>query len=262
MEIEEKSFDSMPIFNDSYLDESLNNSQKSLDKFSFPVHHNLHNPKIINESTGNSSNDGIISFEKEKEQKDNISTTKYFQGNKSIFYPEKKKKIFQCQKKKKCRFRSDILRTKFVRQLFNGHLNQKVLKYRYYIKGKNKKLKLKAFPEKFIAYIALVKNKNYLNKKLISLYEESKKYEQAKNLKKPKTHSKNKNVITLDEIKDKPGIKELLEKTLRELAYDYLIKFKKNIEKLNGKERKEKSDMFKYLGKYFTGKAILFNTLE
>ena len=68
MEIEEKSFDSMPIFNDSYLDESLNNSQKSLDKFSFPVHHNLHNPKIINESTGNSSNDGIISFEKEKEQ--------------------------------------------------------------------------------------------------------------------------------------------------------------------------------------------------
>ncbi len=66
----------------------------------------------------------------------------------------------------------------------------------------------------------------------------------------------------MDEIKDKPGIKELLEKTLRELAYDYLIKFKKNIEKLNGKERKEKSDMFKYLGKYFTGKAILFNTLE
>ena len=262
MEIEEKSFDSMPIFNDSYLDESLNNSQKSLDKFSFPVHHNLHNPKIINESTGNSSNDGIISFEKEKEQKDNISTTKYFQGNKSIFYPEKKKKIFQCQKKKKCRFRSDILRTKFVRQLFNGHLKKKVLKYRYYIKGKNKKLKLKAFPEKFIAKVALVKNKYYLNKKLISLYEESKKYEQAKNLKKPKTHSKNKNVITLDEIKDKPGIKELLEKTLRELAYDYLIKFKKNIEKLNGKERKEKSDMFKYLGKYFTGKAILFNTLE
>ena len=66
----------------------------------------------------------------------------------------------------------------------------------------------------------------------------------------------------MDEIKDKPGIKELLEKTLRELAYDYLIKFKKNIEKLNGKERKEKSDMFKYLGNYFTGKAILFNTLE
>ena len=262
MEIEEKSFGSMRIFNDSYLGESLNNSQESPDKYSFHVHDNSHNPKIINESTGNSSNDGIISFEKEKEQKDNISTTKYFQGNKSIFYPEKKKKIFQCQKKKKCRFRSDNLRTKFVRQLFNGHLNQKVLKYRYYIKGKNKKLKLKAFPENFIANIALVKNKNYLNKKLISLYEESKKYEQAKNLKKPKTHSKNKNVIALDEIKDKPGIKELLEKTLRELAYDYLIKFKKNIEKLNGKERKEKSDMFKYLGKYFTGKAILFNILE
>ena len=262
MEIEEKSFGSMPIFNDSYLGESLNNSQESLDKFSFHVHDNSHNSKIINEANGNSSNDGIISLEKEKEQKDNISTTKYFQGNKSIFYPEKKKKIFRCQKKKKCRFRSDNLRTKFVRQLLNGHLNQKVLKYRYYIKGKNKKLKLKAFPENFIANIALVKNKNYLNKKLISLYEESKKYEQAKNLKKPKTHSKNKNVITLDEIKDKPGIKELLEKTLRELAYDYLIKFKKNIEKLNGKERKEKSDMFKYLGKYFTGKAILFNTLE
>jgi len=265
MEIEEKSFDSMPpIFNDSYLGESLNNSQKSLDKFSFSVHNNSHNSKIINESTGNSSNDGIISLEKEKEQKDNISTTKYFQGNKSIFYPEKKKKIFRCQKKKKCRFRSDNLRTKFVRQLLNGHLNQKVLKYRYYIKGKNKKLKLKAFPENFIANIALVKNKYYLNKKLISLYEESKskKYEQAKNLKKPGTRSKNKNVITLDEIKDKPGIKELLEKTLREFAYDYLIKFKKNIEKLNGKERKEKSDMFKYLGKYFTVKAILFNTLE
>ena len=261
MEIEEKSFDSMPIFNDSYLDESLNNSQKSLDKFSFPVHHNLHNPKIINESTGNSSNDGIISLEKEKEQKDNISTTKYFQVNKNIFYPGKKK-FFLIRKTKKCRFRSDNLRTKFFRRLLNGHLNQEVLKYRYYIKGKNKKLKLKAFPENFIANIALVKNKYYVNKKLISLYEESKKYEQAKNLKKPKTYSKNKNVITLDEIKDKPDIKELLEKTLRELAYDYLIKFKKNIEKLNGKERKEKSDMFKYLGKYFTGKAILFNTLE
>ena len=262
MEIEEKSFDSMPpIFNDSYLGESLNNSQKSLDKFSFSVHNNSHNSKIINEATGNSSNDGIISLEKEKEQKDNISTTKYFQVNKNIFYPGKKK-FFLIRKTKKCRFRSDNLRTKFLRRLLNGHLNQEVLKYRYYIKGKNKKLKLKAFPEKFIAYIALVKNKNYLNKKLISLYEESKKYEQAKNLKKPKTHSKNKNVITLDEIKDKPGIKELLEKTLRELAYDYLIKFKKNIEKLNGKERKEKSDMFKYLGKYFTGKAILFNTLE
>ena len=261
MEIEEKSFGSMPIFNDSYLDESLNNSKESPDKYSFHVHDNLHNPKIINESTGNSSNDGIISLEKEKEQKDNISTTKYFQVNKNIFYPGKKK-FFLIRKTKKCRFRSDNLRTKFFRRLLNGHLNQEVLKYRYYIKGKNKKLKLKAFPEKFIAYIALVKNKNYLNKKLISLYEESKKYEQAKNLKKPKTYSKNKNVITLDEIKDKPGIKELLEKTLRELAYDYLIKFKKNIEKLNGKERKEKSDMFKYLGKYFTGKATLFNTLE
>ena len=261
MEIEEKSFGSMPIFNDSYLGESLNNSQESPDKYSFHVHDNSHNPKIINESTGNSSNDGIISLEKEKEQKDNISTTKYFQVNKNIFCPGKKK-FFLIRKTKKCRFRSDNLRTKFFRRLLNGHLNQEVLKYRYYIKGKNKKLKLKAFPENFIANIALVKNKNYLNKKLISLYEESKKYEQAKNLKKPKTHSKNKNVITLDEIKDKPGIKELLEKTLRELAYDYLIKFKKNIEKLNGKERKEKSDMFKYLGKYFTGKAILFNTLE
>ena len=261
MEIEEKSFGSMPIFNDSYLGESLNNSQESLDKFSFHLHDNSHNSKIINEATGNSSNDGIISLEKEKEQKDNISTTKYFQVNKNIFYPGKKK-FFLIRKKKKCRFRSDNLRTKFFRRLLNGHLNQEVLKYRYYIKGKNKKLKLKAFPENFIANIALVKNKNYLNKKLISLYEESKKYEQAKNLKKPKTYSKNKNVITLDEIKDKPGIKELLEKTLRELAYDYLIKFKKNIEKLNGKERKEKSDMFKYLGKYFTGKAILFNTLE
>ena len=261
MEIEEKSFGSMPIFNDSYLGESLNNSQQSPDKYSFHVHDNSHNSKIINEATGNSSNDGIISLEKEKEQKDNISTTKYFQVNKNIFYPGKKK-FFLIRKTKKCRFRSDNLRTKFFRRLLNGHLNQEVLKYRYYIKGKNKKLKLKAFPENFIANIALVKNKNYLNKKLISLYEESKKYEQAKNLKKPKTYSKNKNVITLDEIKDKPGIKELLEKTLRELAYDYLIKFKKNIEKLNGKERKEKSDMFKYLGKYFTGKAILFNTLE
>ena len=124
MEIEEKSFGSMPIFNDSYLGESLNNSQESPDKYSFHVHDNSHNPKIINESTGNSSNDGIISLEKEKEQKDNISTTKYFQGNKSIFYPEKKKKIFRCQKKKKCRFRSDNLRTKFVRQLLNGHLNK------------------------------------------------------------------------------------------------------------------------------------------
>jgi len=261
MEIEEKSFGSMPIFNDSYLGESLNNSQESPDKYSFHVHDNSHNPKIINESTDNSSNDGIIFLEKEKEQKDNISTTKYFQVNKNIFYPGKKK-FFLIRKTKKCRFRSDNLRTKSFRRLLNGHLNQEVLKYRYYIKGKNKKLKLKAFPENFIANIALVKNKNYLNKKLISLYEESKKYEQAKNLKKPKTYSKNKNVITLDEIKDKPDIKELLEKTLRELAYDYLIKFKKNIEKLNGKERKEKSDMFKYLGKYFTGKAILFNTLE
>ena len=52
MEIEEKRFDSMPIFNDFYLGESLNNSQKSLDKFSFPFHNNSHNSKIINEATG------------------------------------------------------------------------------------------------------------------------------------------------------------------------------------------------------------------
>lgn len=52
MEIEEKRFDSMPIFNDFYLGESLNNSQQSPDKYSLHVHDNSHNSKIINEATG------------------------------------------------------------------------------------------------------------------------------------------------------------------------------------------------------------------
>ena len=218
-----------------------------------PGYYNSNDSNKIKESTGYNSND------------DNSLTIKLSNDFKNILNPEKEK-IFITKKrpkeKSKERFRPDNVRTTFVRNILNDYFNEKTLNY---VKEKYPYSKLKLFPTKFIADLAIVINKYYLDKKLISLYEKSKlkKYEGKVNKKKSKTTSKNKKMIILDEIKEEPGVKELLEKTLKELANEYLDskKFKNYYKNLIEKETKETVKKIMDCLKDFLGKKILFNTL-
>ena len=219
-----------------------------------PCYYNTNDSNKINESTGYSSND------------DNSLTLKSSKDFKNILNPEKEN-IFIIAKKRpkeksKKRIRPDDERTTFVRNSLNVYFNEKALNY---VKEKYPYSKLKKFPTKFIAEVALVKNKYYLDKKLISLYEKSKlkKYEETVNRKKSTTTSKNKKMITLDEIKEEQGVKELLEKTFKELANEYLgsKKFKDYYKNLIERETKETVKIITDCLKDFLGKKILFNTL-
>ena len=219
-----------------------------------PCYYNTNDSNKINESTGYSSND------------DNSLTLKSSKDFKNILNPEKEN-IFIIAKKRpkeksKKRIRPDDERTTFVRNSLNAYFNEKALNY---VKEKYPYSKLKKFPTKFIAEVALVKNKYYLNKKLISLYEKSKlkKYEETVNKKKSKTTSKNKKMITLDEIEEEPDVKKLLEKTFKELANEYLgsKKFKVYYKNLIERETKETVKIITDCLKDFLGKKILFNTL-
>ena len=127
----------------------------------------------------------------------------------------------------------------------NGYLYEEALK---------QKIKLKKFPEEFIAKVALVRNKHYLDKNIISLYEE---YEQEENQKNSE--------IDLDKIKDEPDIKELLEMTLKQLANNYLKsdKFKTYYENLKKDKDKgeEKANNFVFWGNYFDGNKFCSNLI-
>lgn len=287
MELEEYSYEFMPIYQNNFIDPSFFNWDASYGytfQNALGVHfyesydyyaqyfYNSYYSNRINESTGYSSNDDRSLNENENEQIDNSSLLMLFQNFKDILIPEKKK-IFLCkkgkrfrengnqnQKNKRC-FRLDDERTNYVRQAINYYLNEEILDE---IKEKDKKAKLKKFPEKFIAKVALVSNKKYLDKKLISLYEESKLYDKINKQKKSKTRSKIKNFITLDEIKEKSGVKKILEKTFKELANEYLEskKFKDYCQTLNSIEGIEKAKMLKHCGNYFADKGTKFQVLK
>ena len=137
----------------------------------------------------------------------------------------------------------------------NCYLYEEVL---YYINKNKKNIKFKKFPEKFIAKVALVKNKNYLNMDIISLYE---KYEKTEN-------QENSEIETLKKIKDEPGVKELFEMTMKQLANKYLNsdKFKTYCEKIkneNDKDKgKDKDKNFVFWGNYFAGNKFCSNFIN
>lgn len=251
-------FNNSPLFNSDASYDSIFQNDSEVQKYeyyNYYVHgyYNSNGLNKINESTGFSSN------------YDSNLTLKSSKDFENILNP-KKEKLFNIEKKKhkrKKRIRTDDERTNFVRLSLNCNFNEKALNY---VKEEYPDSKLKKFPEKFIAEVALVWNKYYLEKKLISLYEESKskKYKKTNNKKKSKTSSKNKNFITLDEIKEEPGVKELLEKTFKELVNEYLdsIEFKNYCETLNETGKIEKAKMLRHCGKIFAGKTILFDTLK
>lgn len=256
--IDRNNFNNSPLFNSDASYESIFQNVSEVQKYEnydYYVHgyYNSNGSNKINESTGFSSN------------YDSNLTLKSFKDFENILNPEKEK-LFNIKKKRHKRkrgIRTDGGRTNFVRLSLNCNFNKKVLNY---VKEEYPDSKLKKFPEKFIAQVALVRNKYYLDMKLISLYEESKskKYKETNNKKKPKTHSKNKKFITLDEIKEEPGVKELLEKTFKELVNEYLdsIEFKNYCETLNETGKIEKAKMLRHCGKIFAGKTSLFDTLK
>ena len=230
-----------------------------------------------NERANHRSVDEEISIIKEKEEIDS-SLNQFSVGYinlslQSIPIQRKEKiKIFLCiktnrpldkekeeknEKSNRTERRFDDLRTNFIRQSFNSYLYEEVL---YYINKNKKNIKFKKFPEKFIAKVALVKNKKYLNKDIISLYE---KYEKTEN-------QENSEIETLKQIKDEPGVKELFEMTLKQLANKYLNsdKFKTYCEKIKNEEDKgeekgeEKVNNFVFWGNYFAGNKFCSNFMN
>ena len=242
--------------------------------YSHDDYFNSNGIKDKNETTNHSSDDEGISIQKQNEEIDSSLNQSYY-GNINLSLQSQsleilflvKKKFFLCNKKERpsdkesedkieksnrTERRFDDERTNFVRQSLNCYLNEEVLSK---INGENPKekiIKLKKFPEKFIAKVALISNKKYLDKKLISLYEESKLYEKEDNNKKSRK-------ITLDEIKDKQDVKELLEMTLKQLADKYLKsnKFTLYYQKLENTKGIDKAEMFRFCGKYFAGYILL-----
>ena len=166
--------------------------------------------------------------------------------------PLDKEKEEKIEKSNRTERRFDDLRTNFIRQSFNSYLYEEVL---YNINKNKKNIKFKKFPEKFIAKVALVKNKNYLNENIISLYD---KYVEKEN-------QENSEIETLKQIKDEPGVKELFEMTLKQLANKYLNsdKFKTYCEKIKNEKDKgeEKVNNFVFWGNYFAGNKFCSNFL-
>lgn len=238
---------------------------------------NSNDKNYENERTNNRSVDEEISIIKEKEEIDsspNQFSVRYINLSlQSIPIQRKEKnKIFLClktnrpldkekeekiEKSNRTKRRFDDLRTNFIRQSFNCYLYEEVL---YYINKNKKNIKFKKFPEKFIAKVALVKNKNYLNENIISLYD---KYVEKEN-------QENSEIETLKQIKDEPGVKELFEMTLKQLANKYLNsdKFKTYCEKIKNEKDKgeekgeEKVNNFVFWGNYFAGNIFCSNFIN
>ena len=217
----------------------------------------------INENNLVSSYHGVISGEIEIERiylcsnqpkNDSKDVKELFnQKNKEIFTCKKTKRKNKNKNKKKEKLprsetRLDIDRTTYVRKTLNDYMYGEVSEK---LKIKNPKIKLNKIPEKFIYKISLVSSKEYLNKKLISLLEESKLYE------------KNKSFPNFDEIKNNPDIKEILEKTFSELAKEYMKKggFEEYLEEIKASEGIDKANKLRFCGKYFAQEKTLFQTI-
>jgi len=217
-----------------------------------------------NERTNYRSDDEEISIIKETEQMDSSFNQFNDENINLILLPnpiKEKIKIFLCKKMERSldkekeekitksnrtERRFDDERTNFMRQALNGYLYEEILHYlEEENEKKNKKVKLKKFPEEFIAKVALVKNKNDLDMSIISLYA---KYEQTDN-------QKNSIIETFGKIKNNPGIKKLLEMTLKQLAREYLKteKYDNYYENLKKNKGEEKADNFKFCGNNFAG---------
>ena len=272
MSIDEKNFNISPPSQDSpnnsfpfnKISTTTNNIKefiKNMDYFDSIGSNQINN---INEKTGDSSYHGAISGEIEIEpiymcSKQSKNDSK---DVKELFNQKKKEKIFNCKKTKRkiksenkkkeklprSQTRLDNDRTTFVRKTLNdytyGEVSEK-LKKKYPI------LKINKIPEKLISKISLVSSKEYLNMKLISILEESKKYE------------KNKSFPNFDEIKNNPDIKEILEKTFSELAKEYMEKggFEKYLEEIKASEGIDKANKLRFCGKYFAQEKTLFHTI-
>ena len=218
----------------------------------------------INEKTGDSSYHGAISGEIEIERiyKCSKKSKNDSKDVKELFNQKKKEKIFNCKKTKRkiksenkkkenlprSQTRLDNDRTTFVRKTLNDYTYGEVSEK---LKKKNPILKINKIPEKLISKISLVSSKKYLNMKLISILEESKKYE------------KNKSFPNFDEIKNDPDIKEILEKTFSELAKEYMEKggFEKYLEEIKASEGMDKANKLRFCGKYFAQEKTLFHTI-
>ena len=252
---------SFPFNNNITTTYKLNKYMKNMDYFNSIDSNQINN---INEKTGDSSYHGAISGEIEIEP---IYTCSKKSKNdskdvKELFNQKKKEKIFNCKKTKRkiksenkkkenlprSQTRLDNDRTTFVRKTLNDYTYGEVSEK---LKKKNPKLKINKIPEKLISKISLVSSKEYLNMKLISILEESKKYE------------KNKSFPNFDEIKNNPDIKEILEKTFSELAKEYMEKggFEKYLEEIKASEGIDKANKLRFCGKYFAQEKTLFHTI-
>ena len=111
------------------------------------------------------------------------------------------------------------------------------------------KKKLKYFPEEFIRQISLIRNGDYLNKKLISLYEEIKQFER-KTKKMPGKYTKTE-IENFNEFMEKPGLKKILDMTFKELVEKYIFsgEFEKDLNYME--ENEEDKKLFRKCGKNF-----------
>ena len=208
--------------NNNSLEIKNNNSDKSLISLS------LKRKSIINFNNG-----GILS------EGNNIEEENIIQRNKEIIFLIKK------TSKKRNERRYDNCRTKFVRKILNHFFPETIS---IFIKD-NPSKKLKLFPEEFIRQISLVREGEYLNRKLNSLYEDIKLFE-TENKKIPGKYTKTK-IENFDEFMEKPGLIKILDMTFKELVEMYISsgEFEKNLNSMKVTEEDKK--LFRQCGKNF-----------
>jgi hypothetical protein len=158
---------------------------------------------------------------------------------------QSKEKISLNKQVARNRIRYDNNRTKFVRKTLNHFFPETIS---IFVRDDPHK-KLKSFPEEFIRRISLVRKGEYLDRKLISLYEDIKLFETEKK-KKPGKYTKTQ-IENFDEFMGKPGLKEILDMTFKELVEMYIIsgKFVNDIKSM--KENEENKNFFRLCGKNF-----------
>jgi len=167
-----------------------------------------------------------------------------------LFLIKKTEKLRIIEEKRKKRFnsRQDNDRVKFVRQILNYYLYQKMM---VIIKSYSIKLKLKKFPEKLINEISQINNKQYLDLTIEELYINKELYNSKKLL---KHYEHNLRIINLlyknkdNEFKEKLGIERLLKMKYKDLINEYLQsnEYKQKIYELNKNNDKYNVEKFKF----------------
>ena len=214
-------------------DENSHGNNKSLETKEYNSNKSLISLSLKVKNIFDFNNIGISSQENYIEEENNIHQ------NKKIIFITKK------TTRKRNERRYDNCRTQFVTQILNCFLRKSIS---IIIKGDHKK-KLKYFPQEFIRQISLIRNGDYLNKKLISLYEEIKQFER-KTKKMPGKYTKTK-IENFDEFMEKPGLKKILDMTFKELVEKYIFsgEFEKDLNYME--ENEEDKKLFRKCGKNF-----------